>query len=137
MNQAAVGKTYPPITLVVDPGRVARFTEVVDADGVPGVPPTFVTGGEFATFPQIVDDPDLGLDFSKVLHGEQQYEWRRALVPGETLTVTAHVSQIRQRGPLGFCTIESEIRDEGGALVVLARCTFLERGNEPDPGGRP
>lgn len=128
MNDAAVGKSYPPIPLVVDPDRVGRFAEVIDADGVPGVPPTFVTAWEFAIFPEIVDDPDLGLDFSRVLHGEQRYEWRRPLALGETLTVTAHVAQIRQRGPLGFCTIASLLRDAEGELVALGRCTFVERG---------
>ncbi|MEX0753644.1 MAG: MaoC family dehydratase N-terminal domain-containing protein [Actinomycetota bacterium] len=131
MNAGAEGKTYPPVTLVVDPARVEHFAHSVGAAGLPGVPPTFATAGEFTAFPDIVDDPELGLHFARVLHGEQEYEWFRPFVPGETITITSHIAQIRQRGPLGFCTIESELRDEAGELVVRAVCTFLERG-EPE-----
>jgi hypothetical protein len=134
MNAGAVGKVYPPVTIVIEPERVGRFARAIGADDLNGdtaseVPPTFASAAEFTSFPHIVDDPELGLNFSRVLHGEQRYEWHRTFVAGETISVTSRVAQIRQRGPLGFCTIESELRDEAGELVVTARCTFLERGN--------
>jgi len=74
VNPAAAGKTYRATTLTVDPQRVAAFREVFDESE--GVPATFVTVAEFAVMPQIVADPELGLDFSRVLHGNQEYEYR-------------------------------------------------------------
>ena len=85
MNPSAAGKTYPATTFTVDPERVSAFRKIFDE--VEGVPATFATVAEFAVMPQIVADPELGLDFSRVLHGNQEYEFRRPLREGETLEV--------------------------------------------------
>ena len=64
----------------------------------PGVPPTFATVAEFAVFRQIVSDPELDLDFARVVHGDQEYEWHRPPAVGETLVVAARIAAIRERG---------------------------------------
>lgn len=129
MNAAAQGKQYPSVDVRITPERVASFAHAVGATqaDVHGVPPTFATVAEFTSFPAIIADPELDLDFAAVLHGEQSFEWHRPFAIGDTITVTSRIAQIRRRGPLGFCTIESELRDADGGLVATARCTFLER----------
>lgn len=126
LNVGLEGKTYPDVSFTVDPDRVALFRSAV---GEPGgvVPPTFATAMEFAQFPQIVGDPELGLDITRVVHGEQEYEWRRALVPGEHLTVRSRLAQIRRKGGNGFLTIETELIGSDGAVAVVARSTMIER----------
>jgi acyl dehydratase len=127
VNPEAEGRAYPTARFVVDPERVEAFRAAVG--GPPGVvPPTFLTLAEFAVFPQIVGDPELGLDYSRVLHGEQEYEWHRQPRPGETLEARARIAQLRRRGDLGFVTIETEIADEAGQRVALCRSTMIERG---------
>ena len=69
MNPAAEGTTYPAVSFVVEPSRVAAFRSLFGISE--GVPPTFVTAAEFAAFPQIVADRHLDLDFSRVVHGSQ------------------------------------------------------------------
>src|SRR2546426_561722 len=76
------------------------------------VPPTFLTVAEFTLFPTIVADPDLALDFSRVVHGNQEYEWRRHPRVGEALVARARIASIKERGTLGFLTIETEVADE-------------------------
>ena len=69
MNPAAEGTVYPDVPFAVDPVRVAAFREVFGVSD--GVPPTFVTAAEFTVLPQVIGDPALGLDFTRVLHGSQ------------------------------------------------------------------
>ena len=118
---------YPAVPFVVDPARVAAFRAVF-GEAREVVPPTFLTAAEFSVFPEIVTDPELGLDFGRVVHGDEEYGWSRQPRVGETLTVRARVAQIRQRGDLGFLTIETEIADEGGEPVAVCRATMIERG---------
>lgn len=127
LNAALEGKVYPAASFAVDPERVARFREAFGEEG-DIVPPTFGTAAEFVVLPSIVGDPELGLDFTRVVHGEQEYEWRRPFRVGETLTVRARISSIREKAGRGFLTIETEMLDEAGELVVLARATMIERG---------
>jgi hypothetical protein len=126
VDPAAEGTVYPPVTFVVEPERVAAFRGVFGQ--AEGVPPTFLTAAEFLAFPPILGDPRLGLDFSRVLHGSQEYEYARALREGETITVHARIEAIRVKGGNGFMTVVMEMTDADGLSVALARSTLIERG---------
>jgi len=126
MDPAAQGTVYPDVTFTVDPARVAAFRAVFDQ--TEGVPPTFVTAAEFAVFPQVIGDPALALDFTRVVHGSQEYAYERPLREGETLTVRARIESIKVRGATGFLTVVMELRDAAGELVCTARSQMIERG---------
>ena len=125
MNPSAAGKTYPATTFTVDPQRVAAFRKIFE--GPEGVPVTFVTTAEFAVMPQIVADPELALDFSRVLHGNQEYEFRRPLQEGETLEVRCRLGSIRVLGGNAFLVLVTELVEPGGDVVCTARSTLVER----------
>lgn len=125
MNAAAAGKVYPDAPFAVDPDRVAAFRAVFDEPS--GVPSTFVTAAEFTVIPNIVADPDLGLDFSRVLHGNQEYEFRRPLEEGETLTIRTRIESIRDMGGNGFLLLVTSLVEPGGDVVCTARSTLIER----------
>jgi acyl dehydratase len=125
VNEAAEGTRYPEITFVVDPQRVAAFRDVFGQRE--GVPPTFLTAAEFAVFPQVIGDPALDLDFSRVLHGGQDYEIHRPLREGEELTVRARIDSVRVRAGTGFVVIAMELFDRTGTLVATTRATMIER----------
>lgn|SRR3990170_2247358 len=125
MNAAAAGKVYPDAPFTVDPDRVAAFRAVFDEPS--GVPSTFVTAAEFTVIPNIVADPDLGLDFSRVLHGNQEYEFRRPLEEGETLTIRTRIESIREMGGNGFLLLVTSLVEPGGDVICTARSTLIER----------
>jgi acyl dehydratase len=125
MNPAAEGTVYPDVPFVVDPARVAAFRKVFGVSD--GVPPTFVTAAEFTVFPHVIGDPALGLDFSRVLHGSQEYVYERPLREGETLSVRARIDSIRHKGDTGFLTVVMELRDKDDQLVCTTRSQMVER----------
>ena len=127
---ALEGKRYPPLRFVVDAHRVRAFARAV---GHPGdaVPPTFVTAPELAVgLSNVITDPELGVSLDDVLHGEQEYEWRRPLSVGEELTAEATIERVRGKGGTWFVTLRTEFTDAAGALVATGRCTLIVR-NEP------
>ncbi|HJX08570.1 MAG TPA: MaoC family dehydratase N-terminal domain-containing protein [Actinomycetota bacterium] len=126
MNPSAEGTVYPDVPFTVDPARVAAFRAVFGI--TEGVPPTFVTAAEFSVYPHVIGDPNLGLDFTRVLHGSQEYVYERPLREGETLSVRARIDSIRQKGDTGFLTVVMELRDDDGELVCTARSQMVERG---------
>jgi acyl dehydratase len=143
LNQSLKGKEYLEVSFVVDRDRVNRFADAIgDADpiyrdpeaakaaGFPEqvAPPTFVTVMQIMTSGQVVADQELGLDYTRVVHGEQEYEWRRPVVVGDVLTATPRIADIYARGPNEFLVIEAQIRDGSGDTVVVARSTLLSRG---------
>lgn len=125
VNHGAEGTRYPDVEFVVAPERVADFRAVFGQSE--GVPPTFLTAAEFTALPQVVGDPGLALDFSRVLHGGQEYELMRPPREGETLTVRARIDSIRIRGGTGFLVIAMDMLDRAGELVARSRSTMIER----------
>ncbi len=125
MHPQAEGTTYPEVAFFVDPQRVAAFREVFGQ--AEGVPPTFVTAAEFQVIPTVVSDPRVGVDFSRVVHGSQEYAYARPLREGETLTLRARLASIRSKGGSDFLTIETTLRDAEGAVVCTARSVMIER----------
>jgi hypothetical protein len=127
MNAGAEGKRYPEATFRVDPARVASFRQLFGLPG--GVPPTFSTAAEFTLFPEIIGDPDLALDYRKVVHGSQEYTYHRALVEGEHLIVRSRLESIRTKGGNGFLTILTDLVGADGQVACTARSTMIERGD--------
>ncbi|HYY07031.1 MAG TPA: MaoC family dehydratase N-terminal domain-containing protein [Actinomycetota bacterium] len=127
MNRSVVGKTYPEVSFPVDPERVRAFREVFEEPT--GVPVTFPTAAEFSVIPQIVGDPELGLDFTKVLHGNQEYAYHRPIEVGEAFTVRARIEGIRELGGNGFLTIVTDLVGADGEVACTARSTMIERGD--------
>jgi len=128
VDPAAEGTRYPDVTFEVSPERVAAFRQVFGQSH--GVPPTFATAAEFAVFPFVIGDPGLALDFTRVIHGGQEYAYRRPLVEGETLTVRARIESIRVKGGNGFLTVAMDLVGADGRVAVTARSTMIERGVE-------
>jgi len=127
MDPAAEGITYPDLRFTLDPARVATFGRVVGQDA-PGVPPTFLTAAEFAVLPQVIGDPRLALDFTRVVHGTQEYVYARPLRAGETVTLSPSIESVRVRAGTGFLTIRVDVRDDDGEVIATARAMMIERG---------
>ncbi len=143
LNQSLKGKTYEEMALTVDRDRVNQFARAVGeddprfldpeaarAEGFPEevAPPTFPTVLGILASAQVVVDPALGVDYSRVVHGEQEFEWRRPIVVGDALRTTPRIADIYTRGPNEFLVIEAEITDADGEVVCVARSTLLSRG---------
>lgn len=127
LNDSLQGKAYPPVAFELDAARVDAFAAAVAHAGA-GVPPTFATAPEFAAgMMNLIADAELGFDLSKVLHGEQEYEWGRPMRVGETLTAETVIESIRGRGGMRFLTLRTHLRDEAGDTVVVAVSTLIVR----------
>jgi acyl dehydratase len=127
MDPAAQGIVYPDAPFSVDPARVDAFRRAVGQTDR-GVPPTFLTAATFTVFPQVIGDPRLALDITRVVHGTEEHDFVRPLVEGETLTIHTRIESIKVRGGTGFMTVLIELADADDALVATARSMMIERG---------
>ena len=135
LNREFEGKAYQEVTFEVTAEHIERFAGAIGDDdpryhqGDASIaPPTFPTVMQIMTSGQVVLDEDLGLNYALVVHGEQEYDWRRPLRAGDVLRAVPRIASIRTRGSNEFLTIEAEIRDQGDEVVVVARSTLISRG---------
>ena len=112
-----------PLNLDPEAARAAGYADVV-------APPTFAVVVQEHTLAQLLGDPDAGIDFSRVVHGDQRFTFTRPIVAGDELTATLTVTSVKSLGGHSMVTAESSIVDAGGAHVVTAVSTLVVRGDE-------
>jgi acyl dehydratase len=144
VDPSYAGRTYPP----TEPYRVGRekIREFADAIGAmdaayrdpeaaralghPDVvaPPTFPVLLTLAAGRAMIDDPALGIDYARVVHGDQRFEYARPVVAGDVLTCVCTIQEVLSRGGNDFLTTRTEVTDASGALVVTAWTKLVHRG---------
>lgn len=93
-------------------------------------PPTFPVVIQEATLALLLGEPDGGIEFERVVHGDQRFSYSRPIVAGDELTATLAVSSIKSLGGHTMVTAESSIADATGEHVVTAISTLVVRGDE-------
>jgi acyl dehydratase len=145
VNASFAGRTYPPMpSYEVGREKIREFAEVagehpfhVDpeaarAAGYPDViaPPTFAVIIAQRCDAQLVRDPEAGIDYSRVVHGEQSFTHHRPIVAGDRLVAVLHVDNVRSAGGHAMVTTRSEISTEAGEPVCTATSTLVVRGED-------
>lgn len=125
---AVAGRVYPAVQFGIEPDRVAEFARSIGADPKDGVPPTFAAVYSLGvTAPQLFTDDEAAVDFSRLLHAEQEFEFQRHPRPGETVTSQGRVASDTRRRGMRFVSFETDTTDRGGAPVCKSRALFVIR----------
>jgi acyl dehydratase len=112
-----------PVNLDPEAARAAGYADVV-------APPTFAVVVQEHTLAQLLGDPDAGIDFARVVHGDQRFTFTRPIVAGDELTATLTVTSVKSLGGHSMVTAETSIADSAGEHVVTATSTLVVRGGE-------
>lgn len=140
--QHLIGKAGKPFSFQVDHRHIRQFARAIgdlnplyfDEDYAK----TTVHGGIVAppTFPiAIIDEDgetlDLGLDYNRMLHGEQQFIYTRPIRVNDELTCQIKVTDVYERegkkGTMEFLVLDTEITDVDGKHVVTSRTNIIYR----------
>jgi acyl dehydratase len=144
MNPGFVGRTYTSDeSYIVGREKIREFARAIDeTDGACVdlaaaqalgyvdlvAPPTFPIVLTYRVSASVVNDPDLGLDFTRVVHGEQSFHYTRPIVAGDELTCLLTITDIRQAAGNDIITTETQISTTAGELVCRATSTLVARG---------
>jgi acyl dehydratase len=144
--ESFVGRVYPPTEpylvsrekirefadAINDPNPAYRSADAARGLGHPDVvaPPTFPIVLTLTAGHQVLFDPEAGIDYGRVVHGEQRFEHARPVRAGDQLQVVVAVDGIRVAAGNELITTRSEVRTTDGELVVTAFATIVVRGPE-------
>jgi acyl dehydratase len=76
----------------------------------------------------VIADPDLGLDYSRVVHGEQRFVINRPIRAGDRLTVIVTVENVRSAAGNDMITTRGDVTTVDGEPVFTAYSTLVARG---------
>jgi len=146
LDQSFVGRSWPPTApYLVGREKIREFATAIGATdaeyhdpeaaraiGYADVvaPPTFPVVITMTASRQIVADPELGLDYSRVVHGDQRFAYARPVVAGDSLICVNTVEEISSRGGHDFLTTRTDVTTEAGEAVVSVWSKLVQRGEE-------
>ena len=146
INTSVKGKEYPPYVVTVERGKIKEFARAIGdlspfyLDDNVGraspwgdiiAPPTFPITFRDETQDTATLLRDLGADISRLLHGEQDFEHRKPIRPGETYICRSKIVDIYEKagrsGPMAFVVRETAVTDGDNEIVATMRAITVVR----------
>jgi acyl dehydratase len=143
ISTAAIGKTYAPVTYAVGREKIREYALAVGetnplhhevdharAQGYKDVvaPPMFCVVYCGPALGPAMFDPEVGIDFARLLHSAQEFRWGPLVQAGDEVTTTLTVKDISTRGEMGFFTFESLSENQDGDTVCVGTWSNIVRG---------
>jgi acyl dehydratase len=138
----AVGKTYPPVSYAVGREKIREFASAVGEDapvytdleaaraaGYQDVvaPPMFAVVYAGRAVGPALFDPDVGIDFARMVHGGQEFVWGPPVVAGDEIGTEVEVKEVAERGGMQFFVFESRSTNQDGEPVCTGTWTNIVR----------
>jgi acyl dehydratase len=138
IDRALIGRWGPDATMRVELGKIREFARAVK-DPNPAyldetealAPPTFLM-----TLAHWIRDlgetrSAVKLDYRRLLHGEQEFEYLRPIRAGDVLTFRSRTKDVFEKqgkrgGTMTFVIGETEFRNQHGEVVAYMRNTAIE-----------
>ncbi len=148
LDPSFVGRTYPAVEVyevgrekirefadaIDDPNPIYRDRDAARSAGHADViaPPTFPIVITARIGEQVIFDPELGLDYTKVVHGQQRFVVTRPVRAGDRLIGVLTVDNIQTAGGNDLISTRVEVSTEEGEPVVTAYSMLVSRGTSEE-----
>lgn len=146
LDPSFVGRCYPLAgTYHVGREKIREFAEAIGDDDAlyrdPGAaracgysdvlaPPTFAMILFLRAQKELINDPKLGLDYERMVHGTQSFTHHRPIKADDELVATLHIEGIRTMAGNDMLTLRCELTDQDGDPVTTARALLVVRGEQ-------
>jgi acyl dehydratase len=147
LDPSFAGHTYPTSEVYeVGRAKIREFAESIGDDhpmyrdpvaaqaaGHPDViaPPTFpIILFSHYSMADIINDPELGVDYGRLVHGDMGFQYARPVRAGDRLTVTTRIATIDVRMGNSFLNLDALIDTEDGERVVTATAQLVIRAED-------
>ncbi|MGI8714288.1 MAG: MaoC family dehydratase N-terminal domain-containing protein [Solirubrobacteraceae bacterium] len=142
VNSAAIGKTYPPTTYAVGREKVIEYAhaigernplhldpEVARQAGYADVvaPPMFAVVFVIRSMTPALFDPEVGIDFAHMVHGNQEFRWGPLIVAGDEVITQTTVDDVSERGGMEFFVFATDSVNQRGETVTTGLWTSIVR----------
>ena len=115
----AIGETSP-LCHDVEAAKAAGYVDLV-------APPMFAAVYSWRAMGPTVLDPGVGIDFSRLVHGGQDFTWHEPVIAGDEITTeTAFLEEVK-RGDIKVYTFSSRSTNQRGELVCEGTWTNFVR----------
>ena len=142
VNTAVSGKEWPAISYEVGREKIREYSNAVGesnplyseaaaarAAGFRNVvaPPMFCVVYSAASMGEAMMDDEVALNFAKLVHGEQRFEWGEPVCAGDEISTTVKLTGVSKKMSMGFYVFETESVNQDGVRTVTGIWTDIVR----------
>jgi acyl dehydratase len=143
VDTAAIGKQYPPVTYAVGREKIREYAFAVgetnpmhlDFEPPPPAgyrdvvaPPMFASVYCSRAVGPAYFDPEVGIDFARLVHSGQEFKWGPLVVAGDEVSTALSIKDISERAGAGFYVFESVSTNQDGDVVCVGTWSNIVRG---------
>lgn len=127
INPDSVGRTYTGAkSTTISQSEITQFAQVFGESDFSVATPTFSIRVSLDQLQVILTDPEVGINWERVVHGDQKFEIIRPIVAGDVLTCDATIESYRVAAGNEFIGVKSDLRN-GDELVCTNWITIVVR----------
>ena len=127
INPDSVGRTFVGTDLVaVKQSEIDAFAAVIGETDTSVAPPTFSIRVSLSQYKSILTQPDIGVDWTRLVHGDQKFEIYRPVVAGDVFKCSATIETLRVAAGNEIISVRSDLHS-GSELVVSSWSTLVVR----------
>ncbi len=138
-----IGREYKPVIYVIGQEKIKEYAQAVgdlnplyiDPDfakkskyGCVIAPPMFVVVFARNSMFSLFEDNELKIDFSRLLHGEQEFNFHKIVKANDTIITHSKIKNIYQKSNNDFVELETKSYNQNKELVTEGIWTFIIRG---------
>ena len=138
-----IGREYKPVTYVVGQEKIKEYALAVgDTNplyinpefakkskyGEIIAPPMFVVVYAKETMDVLFSDKELNLNISRLVHGEQEFDFHKIVKANDTIKTLGKIKNIYPKGNNDFIELETKSYNQNNELVTEGLWTFVIRG---------
>ena len=125
LNPDLVGRTFTSAdSVTVTREAIENFASVIGETNLEIAPPTFSITITLDQSQKLLQDS--GLDWTRVVHGDQRFEIKRPIVAGDILISSSTIESARIVSGNEIVSVRSDLHD-GSELVVSTWSTLVVR----------
>jgi acyl dehydratase len=153
IDRKHIGHAFPPYTSLVEAGRVRLYCQAIGETGPVHRDARIARNAGYRdilaplTFPTAVsmDSPNprrvielLDIDLTRVLHGEEHYDYFAPICVGDEITCESKIADIydKKGGSLEFVILEMDMHNQLAERVCKIRRAFIVRDIQSGLEGR-
>nr|QZD53445.1 MaoC family dehydratase N-terminal domain-containing protein [Glycomyces sp. TRM65418] len=121
-----MGRSLPttePVTITA--ASVTRFAQALGLPDDGTVPPTYLISLTLPAAERLIDDPDFGLDWSRVLHRDQRFAYHRELRAGAAVSCAVTIESIKTVAGNDLLGLHTDVRDGDGVAAEVWTTLFV------------
>ena len=127
LNPDSVGRTFAGVDVItVTQEEINAFAVVIGEKNTSVAPPTFSIRISLREFESILTKPEIGLDWTRLVHGDQKFEIFRPIVAGDCLSTSATIENYKVAAGNEIVTVRSDLHSDN-QLVVSTWSTLVVR----------